>query len=549
MSENDIASVLSRQFLLIIPELILGAMATVMYLGGTFQRTRSVWALATLGTLVAASLALFEPVAFDPAHLAFNPLTYDPLAIILKAVALLGGAILVLIGWEEVPEKEAADYYASLLVIIAGTCLTAAANDLVTLFLALELISIPTYVLLYLQRTDLAAQESAIKYFLLSIFSSALVLFGFSYLYGLTGTTNLTAMLDALTRATPVNESAEAAERAMPPLLALVALVMIASGIGFRITAVPFHFYAPDVYQGTTLSVAGLLAVVPKIAGFAALFRVLGFVFFLNDSPPGQALGAQAPILFWILAAMTMTVGNVLALLQDNLRRLLAYSSVAHAGYMLIGLAVAPALYKQTTTGGIEAVLFYLVAYGAMTLGAFGVIAYLSTPERPIETVDDLAGVSQSQPGVALMMALFMFSLIGIPLTAGFSGKFLLFMGALEVPQPMMPSEHGGVIEFMQGIGLFRWLAIIGALNAAAGAWYYLRIVSAMYLRPALKPIVTPRGWTGLTGLWVCAAVTLALGVYPEPLVQSAREAVLRPAPQKLAESGPHGPAPKPEGK
>jgi NADH-quinone oxidoreductase subunit N len=394
------------------------------------------WGLSAVGTLVAASFALSFHASFDPAQLTVSAITYDRFAVIVKAVALLGGAIVVLIGWDEVGDKEAADYYGCLLILLAGVCLTGAANDLVTLFLALEMISIPTYVILYLQRTDLAAQESAAKYFLLSIFAAALVLFGFSYLYGLTGSTNLTAILNALAQAAVGDKP----ELSNTPLLALVALVMIVAGIGFKITAVPFHFYAPDVYQGTTPSVAGLLAFAPKVAGFAALLRVLGFLYYDPVMRPGLGLGQQAPVLFWILAAMTMTVGNVLALLQDNLKRMLAYSSVAHAGYMLIGLAVAPSLFDPQrptptpTSGGVEAVLFYLIAYSAMTLGPFGVIAYLSTKERPVETIDDLAGVSVSHPAVALLMALFMFSLIGIPLTAGFAGKMLLFMGALTAP-------------------------------------------------------------------------------------------------------------------
>src|SRR5262249_40245576 len=244
----------------------------------------------------------------------------------------------------EVPDRTAAEFNACVLLITAGLMLTGAANELITLFLALELVSIPTYVLLYLQRTDTAAQEAAMKYFLLSVFSSALLLFGFSYLYGLTGTTNLPATADALGKTV----------RLGLPGVALVALVMVVAGLGFRITAVPFHFYAPDVYQGTTSSAAGLLAFVPKLAGFAALLRVLGFVpheiaagpgpdltLLEGGGPPDLVLGAQVPRLLWILAVVTMSLGNVLALLQNNVKRLLAYSSVANAGYLLVGLVVA----------------------------------------------------------------------------------------------------------------------------------------------------------------------------------------------------------------
>jgi NADH-quinone oxidoreductase subunit N len=292
-----------------------------------------------------------------------------------------------------------------------------------------------------------------------------------------------------------------------------VVLVTVVAGLGFRITAVPFHFYAPDVYQGTPTVAAALLAFVPKVAGFVALVRVFGFLWVGQTGTVGLFLGEQVPMLFFILAAVTMFLGNVLGLLQDNLKRLLAYSSVAHAGYMLIGLAVAPDLHGTDTAGGIDAVLFYLVAYGAMTIGAFAILAYLSTPQRPVDMMDDLAGLSRSHPGVALLMAFFLFSLIGIPLTAGFAGKFVLFFGALAVPPR---PEHPW---------LFRILALIGVINAAIGAWYYLRIIAVMYLRNPIKPLENPRSWPGLVTLWLCALVTLVLGVYPKPLLRLSHDA------------------------
>ncbi|HMC63562.1 MAG TPA: NADH-quinone oxidoreductase subunit N, partial [Gemmataceae bacterium] len=307
------------------------------------------------------------------------------------------------------------------------------------------------------------------------------------------------------------------------PGVAQIALVMIVAGLGFKIAAVPFHFYAPDVYQGAPTPVAAFLAFIPKVAGFVALIRVLGFVWAKEASIPGLALGLQVPTLLWILATMTMFLGNVLALLQDNLKRLLAYSSVAHAGYMLIGLTVARDLAlsaepSKSTGGGVDAVLFYLVAYGAMTVGAFAVLSYLSTPQRPVVNVDDLADLSGSHPGIALLMALFLFGLIGIPFTAGFWGKLFLFFGALGVPARPPLEEHAH---------LFRLLAVIGAINAAIGAWYYLRILSVMYLRSSIKPLEKRREWPGLAAIWICAAVTLAFGVYPEPLAKAARQAVL----------------------
>jgi NADH-quinone oxidoreductase subunit N len=492
---------LTDVFRLTIPELVLGLAACILFLGATFRASRNVWASIALIALAAAGTALFSSPTDVPTSGGdyLIPLVLDQLAVFTKAVALAGGAVLVLLSWNEVPDRQAAEYHACLLLLIAGLCLTGSANELLTLFLALELISIPTYVLLYLPRYDNAAQEAALKYFLLSIFSSALLLFGFSYLYGLAGTTALPALM----------ETFAGAGREGLPAVAQVALVLVLAGLGFRITAVPFHFYAPDVYQGTPAIAAALLAFVPKVAGFVVLIRLLGFVW-VSDT--GLVLGGQMPMVFYIVAVVTMTLGNVLALLQDNLKRLLAYSSVAHAGYMLIGLTVAPELQAQRLTGGVDAVLFYLVAYGAMTVGAFAVIAYLGTADRPVETVDDLAGLSGTHPGVALLMALFLFSLIGIPLTAGFAGKLLLFLGALSVPS----GEHAW---------LFRALALIGALNAAVGAWYYLRILAAMYLRGTVRPLSAVRSWPGLATLWACAAVTLLLGLYPRPFLDTTRDA------------------------
>jgi NADH-quinone oxidoreductase subunit N len=498
---DDILKALVSAFPLLVPEAILVLAACVLFVGTTFKASGDVWAWASLLSLALAGVALFYSPhsSLDSAYAA--PLYVDRLALFIKWTALAGGAVLVLFSWNEVPDRWAAEYHACVLVIVAGLCLTGSANELVTLFLALELISIPTYIILYLPRYDAAAQEASMKYFLLSVFSSGLLLFGFSYLYGLSGTTNLPALIEALNR----DESPRL------PAVALIALVMVVAGLGFKITAVPFHYYAPDVYQGAPTGVAALLAFMPKAAGFVALLRVLGFIR-VDNGGNILALGDQVSILFWILAAVTMSLGNILALWQHNIKRLLAYSSVAHAGYMLIGLAVAypltlstPLLPGGQLPGGAAAVLFYVVAYGAMTVGAFGVLSYLSTPERPVETDDDLAGLSQSHPGVALLMALFLFSLIGIPLTGGFFGKMLLFLGAITVET--------------SNARLFRWLAVIGAVNAAIGAFYYLRILVKMYLHPAVQPVPPRHSWSGLTMLWICAALTLGLGIYPKALL------------------------------
>jgi NADH-quinone oxidoreductase subunit N len=520
----EIVAAIAHSFNLIWPEAILIFAACVLFLGGTFRANRNLWGTVALISLVVALIALFlqgSIASINRADLYAGPLVLDKLAYYIKIFALLSGGVLVLLTWNQVADAWAAEFHACLLILIAGLGFTGMANELVVLFLALELISIPTYVLLYLARSDRLAQEAAMKYFLLSIFSSGLLLFGFSYLYGLAGTTNLAALTAALSEASA----------ASLPGLALVAVVMVVAGLGFRITAVPFHFYAPDVYQGTTTGLAALLSLVPKIAGFVALIRLLGFVHLEGLLPAsvqtvgnnGPVLGGQLPTLLWILAAVTMTLGNILALLQDNLKRLFAYSSVAHAGYMLIGLAAAAVRHDDSSTAtiGLDAVLFYLVAYGAMTVGAFAVIGSLHNPQNPVETVDDLSGLSRTHPRTALLMALFLFSLIGIPMTAGFVGKWLIFWGALGVR-----NLTDGPVDQER---LFRILALIAALNAAVGGWYYLRLIAVMYLREPARHLSASLSGPALGAAVICAAVTLGFGVHPDPLEQQAHNAAAPP--------------------
>jgi NADH-quinone oxidoreductase subunit N len=523
---QEVIAALMQAFPLIVPEILLVLGACIVFVGGTFRNDRHLWGVVALATLILAGVVSWRspPSPISPASLYASSIFVDEPALLIRWLALIGGAVLVLVSWNAISDSLAGEYHGCLLLIIAGLSLTGSANDLVTLFLALELTSIPTYILLYLFRIDPAAQEAAMKYFLLSVFSSALVLFGFSYLYGLGGTTNIPALADALTQG---DENGVISSRL--PAVVLIALVMIVSGLGFRITAVPFHFYAPDVYQGTATPAAALLAFVPKVAGFITLLRVLGFIG-LDPRTNGLTLGTETPVFLWILAAFTMSLGNMLALLQSNLKRLLAYSSVAHAGYMLVALAGAhhvsgsEKVSAHSGLGGAPAVLFYLAAYGGMTIGAFAVLVYLSTPERPVENEDDLAGLSRTHPGLALMMTLFLFSLIGIPLTAGFVGKLLIFLGALSV--------EGDRAIF------YRELALIMAINAAVGAWYYLRIVTKMYLHTPIKPLEPAKAsqsWPVLAALWICTVLTLGLGL-PNPLTN--RIVQMASAPSIPQESG-----------
>jgi len=517
---DEQSAALANVYQYLLPETVLGVTACILFLGGTFKSCRHTWGWVALGGILASLLVFALSPTYVGSRVATygTPVVFDSLSSFIRLIALLSGILLVLFSWNELPDRQAADFHACLLIVIAGVCLTSVANDLVSLFLALELVSIPTYVLLYLPRYDEASQEAALKYFLLSIFSSGLLLFGFSYLYGLAGTTNISALLHTLNNnRMSFNEI---------PAIAPIALIMVVAGLGFRLTAAPFHFYAPDVYQGAPTAGAALLALVPKVAGIAALLRILGFVLPPDVAPRGDLIGMglsdQVPILFWFLAVITMFIGNIMALLQDNIKRLLAYSSVAHAGYMLIALASAPYLAGVGgSSDGVAALLFYLVAYGVMTLGAFAVVSYLSSPERPLENVDDLAGLSTTHPGIALMMAIFLFSLIGIPLTAGFTGKFLVFFGALAVDQVRVPDEHAY---------LYTILALLGVINAAIGGWYYLRMVAVMYLRTSVKPIDVRVNRPALVTLGLCVLLTVGLSIPPGAnwLLQATRNAAIR---------------------
>lgn len=497
-------------FRLAAPEIVLLGTACFAFLGGCFYNRRWLWFLVSLlGVGTAAIVAgVAKPPAAEPL---ISPLTTDYAAGFIRWLAIIFAGAFLFVSLSETDRSNAAEYFGCSLVAAAGVSLAGRANDLILLFLALELLSIPTYILLYLPAKSKANQEAATKYFYLSILSSAVLLFGFSYLYGLSGSTNLTAIAGTLAKGN--------AESLSP--MALIAAVMVIAGIGFRLTAVPFHFYAPDVYEGGPTGVVAQIAFWPKVAGIAALIRLLGL---LGPDPrhlPFES-STQVPLLLWIIAVVTMTFGSVLALLQNNIRRMLAYSGVAHGGFLLIGVITASALPDAKETpgvGGVEAILVYLAAYGAMTVGVFAVLQYLSTPERPVDSIEDLAGLAQSHPMTAASMAVFLFSLLGLPLTAGFVGKFLLFVGAMGAP-----------LESASMRNLYQVLAIVAAVNAAIGAVYYLRVIGVMYLRTALHP----PGKSGAYAAWLAAvllaALTLVFGFYPQPIVKAARKAAPIPA-------------------
>jgi NADH-quinone oxidoreductase subunit N len=489
-----------------LPEIALIAVACWLVVQGLAISARSVHVMTALAGIGVAMLLAALPYAlhaFDFHDAAARFESKSSFAEYVRWLVLASGGLLVLASTRDAATGIAAEYYASLFVALAGTAFVARADDLVTLYLALEMISIPTYVMLYLPSRSLAAQEAAAKYFLLSVLSSGLMLFGFSYLYGLAGTTEITAMVETLRSAHIAGASP----------MAVLAMVLVVAGLAFRITAVPFHYYAPDVYQGAPTSVVSMLAVLPKIAGFAAFARLLGFTTFPVDDLPFPAT-TQIPLLLWVLAAITMTVGNVLALIQDHLKRMMAYSGVAHAGYMIMGLLAASAETASTDryVAGLDALLVYLAAYALMTIGLFAAISFFDTPGRPTAAVDDLAGVGRIHPIVSASLAVCLLSLIGLPLTAGFTGKLLLFYSLFDTGAAGLSVMNTGLIA-------------IAALNAAIGAVYYLRIFAVIYLRSPLNPDEKGRGMGPALAVVICALGTLILGIGAEMIVIAARAA------------------------
>ncbi len=494
----------------VLPEVTLVGTACVLFLLACVRGGRTLsLVFALLGVVGAGLVAWFIPEgvsataqgsfpAFNPA---LSPIDPTGAAGFIRWIAITAAAVFVFLGWSD-SKPAAPEYFGCWLVVAAGVSLVGRSNDLISLFLSLEMVSIPTYVLLYLPASGRTGQESAMKYFMLSVLSSAILLFGFSYLYGITGSTNLHAVVSALTPQGSVGGT--------QPLLAVVGGVMVLAGLGFRMAAVPFHFYAPDVYEGGPTGVVAQLAFIPKLAGFVALARLFGL---MSSHVPGFGLpfgvdNSLLPLSMWVIAVITMCFGNLLAIIQDNLKRLLAYSGIAHTGYMLIGVLVASTTPgADTVHSGMDAVLFYLVAYGLMTVGVFAVISHVENKDRPVESVDDLAGLGRTHPLAAAALAVFLFSLIGLPLTAGFIGKFNLFMAAFEVPTDTKMR------------GMYQTLAVVAVVNSAISAVYYLRALGVIYLRAPLKPATPSRGLPQLFVAVVCAVATIVFGCYPQPLL------------------------------
>jgi NADH-quinone oxidoreductase subunit N len=395
--------------------------------------------------------------------------------VIAYAVALV---VLLSIDYLRRSGTESGEYYALVLFSAAGMMLLASAADLVVVFLSIELMSLSLYVLAGLFKQRLTSGEASMKYFLLGAFASSFLLYGIALVYGATGSTSLARV-------------AAAGAAGRDPFF-LVGLGLLLVGFGFKISSVPFHMWAPDVYEGAPTSVTALIATGSKAAALAALIRVL-----VSGLRPLQA---DWTALLWLVAVLTMTVGNVVALAQSNLKRMLAYSSIAHVGYMLVGLVAGGA-------PGAGAVLFYLLTYTFTTIGTFGVILLCERGREEAVEIGDYAGLARRHPLLAAVLAAFLLSLVGIPPLAGFVGKFYLFGSAVRAG--------------------YLWLAVIAVLNSAVAAYYYLRVIIYMYMRePDGQPTGYAPSFAGGLALAIALVGIVLLGVMPAPFADLAQAAV-----------------------
>jgi NADH-quinone oxidoreductase subunit N len=441
--------------------------------------------LTAVGVLGLAGAGLASALMWGGPAVRFQQMVVaDDFALFFNGIFCLTTALVLLlsVGYVRRQGIEGGEYFVLLLFAAVGMMLMASALDLLIVFLGLELMSLSLYVLAGSFRTRASGNEASMKYFLLGAFSSSFFLYGIALLYGATGTTSLAGIGAALGTGGAARD---------PLVLAGLALLMV--GFGFKTSAVPFHQWAPDVYQGAPTAVTALIATGSKAAAFSALLRVVVAT---------RALQPDWTTLLWILAVLTMTVGNVIAIAQRNLKRMLAYSSVAHVGYMLVGLVAGSDV-------GAAAVLYYLVVYSLGTVGAFGVILLLERQDRAEAVdLDAYGGLAARHPVLALALTVCLISLIGLPPTAGFVGKFYLFSAAIQ--------------------GRFYWLGVIAVLNSVIAAYYYLRLIVYMYMREPEAPItsLTP-SFAGGLALAVALIGTGVLGVMPAPFIDLAQAAVI----------------------
>jgi NADH-quinone oxidoreductase subunit N len=474
----------------LLPEMVLVVAGTLtLVLAAVRRRPTNLFAgLAFTGFVAAAAASVF---AFQDPGTAFRDmLVVDGFATFFRVLVISVGALTTLASVQYLRREmvESGEYYALLLFSVVGQCVMVSSAELIMIFIGLEISSISSYILAGYLRDDKRANEAALKYFLLGSFATAFLLYGVAWIYGITGSTFL---LDIRMDIHGMVSDPVAGGARLVVVLVAAALLFV--GLAFKVSSWPFQSWAPDVYQGAPAPVAAFLSAGPKAAAFAVLLRVFMTAF--------EPISHRWQPLVWISALGTMVIGNFAALAQTNIKRMLAYSSIAHAGYVLVAVAAA-------SRTGTAAAMFYLAAYALMNLGAFGVVAHLCRQGERYVEIQDFSGLAVRQPATAALFSIFLLSLIGVPLTGGFFGKFYIFKAALDAD--------------------LVWLAVLGLLTSVVAAYYYLRIIVVMYMHELEETSELPP----LTGalavaLYASAFGTLLLGVFPSLLLDFVRKAAI----------------------
>jgi len=470
------ASPAAIEYVRILPELVLSLFGIVIMLLDPLLDERSsqktLGAVGLAGALAAILATLYQAAYPGPGF--WGMVNVDSFSVFFHFLVTAVTAVVILTSYEymEVQQIRAGEYYGLILFGAVGMCLMSSAVELVLIFVALEISSISTYVLAGFRRRAAISSEASVKYFLLGSFATAFFLYGVALMFGATGSTSIRVISQSL-------------RSVQTPVLAYAGVALMFVGLGFKVAAAPFHVWTPDVYEGAPSPIVGFMSTAPKAAVFAVLLRIV-----FEAHAPGSLW------LVWVAAALSMILGNVAALVQSNVKRLLAYSSIAHAGYLLVAFAALP-------ENGIPAAMFYTAAYAAMNVGAFAVISHFASAGERYVTLEDYAGLGRRSPLLAATLTIFLLSLIGIPITGGFFAKFYVFTAALQA--------------HLTG------LVIIGVLNSAVAAYYYLRVIVVMYMREAREDTpVTPVPAGVAVALAVSMVATIYLGVLPGRVLQFA---------------------------
>ena len=467
------------EYIRILPEIVLTLFGMIIMLLDPVMDDRS--SQKTLGTIalfgaIGAMVAIVFQAQY-PGPGFWGMINVDSFSVFFHFLIAAITLVVILTSFEymQVQKIRAGEYYGLILFAAVGMSLMSSAVELVLIFIALEISSIATYILAGFRRRAAISSESSIKYFLLGSFATAFFLYGVALMFGATGSTNIV-------------DIAHAMQTGQVPVLAYVAVALMFVGLGFKVAAAPFHVWTPDVYEGAPAPVVGFMSTGPKAAVFAVLLRIV-----FEAHAPGTLW------LIWVVAALSMTLGNVGALVQDNVKRLLAYSSIAHAGYLLVAFAALP-------DNGIPAAMFYTASYAAMNVGAFAVVSHLAGAGERYVTLEDYAGLGRRSPILAATLTIFLLSLIGIPITGGFLAKFYVFSAAAQANL----------------VGL----VVIGVINSAIGSYYYLRVIVMMYMKePREEEPISPMPFGLGAALAISVAATIYLGVMPGRVLEFASKA------------------------